>query len=129
VAWSFANCPHPAILSRELAQNPAQRKASQYMLFFRGPQAEQALAANNYAGLVDAVLGEGLKTGVFTAADKQAYFEAWSLPGALTGELNYCGALGNSRKAGAGEPAHSRLHPLADRSTRLTGASGPTTSS
>jgi pimeloyl-ACP methyl ester carboxylesterase len=102
VAWSFAiahpeyleklviiNCPLPAILARELAQNPAQQKASQYMLFFRSPQAEQTLAANNYAGLVDAVLGEGLKTGVFTEADKQAYIEAWSQPGALTGGLNY----------------------------------------
>jgi pimeloyl-ACP methyl ester carboxylesterase len=102
VAWSFAiahpeyleklviiNCPHPAILARELAENPAQQKASQYMLMFRSPQAEQMLSANNYAALVEAVLGDGLKTGVFTEADKQAYIEAWSQPGALTGGLNY----------------------------------------
>jgi pimeloyl-ACP methyl ester carboxylesterase len=102
VAWSFAiahpgyleklviiNCPHPAILARELAANPAQQKASQYMLFFRSPQAEQQLSANNYAGLVDGVLGDGLKTGVFTEADKQAYIAAWSQPGALTGGLTY----------------------------------------
>ena len=102
VAWSFAiahpeyleklviiNCPHPAILARELAGNPAQQKASQYMPFFRSAQAEQQLSANNYAGLVDAVLGDGLKTGVFTEADKEAYIAAWSQPGALTGGLNY----------------------------------------
>jgi pimeloyl-ACP methyl ester carboxylesterase len=102
VAWSFAiahpdyleklviiNCPHPAVLARELAENPAQQKASQYMLLFRSPQAEQTLAANNYAGLVEGVLGDGLKTGVFTEADKQAYIAAWSQPGALTGGLNY----------------------------------------
>lgn len=102
MSWSFAiahpeyleklviiNCPHPAILARELAANPAQQKASQYMLFFRSPQAEQQLSANNYAGLVDGVLGDGLKTGVFTEADKQAYIAAWSQPGALTGGLNY----------------------------------------
>jgi pimeloyl-ACP methyl ester carboxylesterase len=102
VAWSFAiahpeyleklviiNCPHPAILARELAGNPAQQKASQYMLFFRSAQAEQQLSANNYAGLVDGVLGDGLKTGAFTEADKQAYIAAWSQPGALTGGLNY----------------------------------------
>jgi len=60
VAWSFAiahpeyveklviiNCPHPAILARELAQNPAQQKASQYMLLFRSAQAEQFLSLNN----------------------------------------------------------------------------------
>ena len=102
VAWSFAiahpeyleklvivNCPHPSVLARELAQNPAQQKASQYMLLFRSPKAEQQLSANNYAGLVDGVLGDGLKTGVFTDADKQAYIAAWSQPGALTGGLNY----------------------------------------
>jgi pimeloyl-ACP methyl ester carboxylesterase len=112
VAWSFAiehpeyleklvivNCPHPAILARELASNPAQQKASQYMLFFRSPQAEQTLSANNYAGLVDAVLGDGLKTGVFSESDKQAYIAAWSQPGALTGGLNYY------RAANLGPPA------------------------
>jgi pimeloyl-ACP methyl ester carboxylesterase len=112
VAWSFAiahpeyleklvivNCPHPAVLARELAENPAQQKASQYMLLFRSPQAEQMLSANNYGALVDAVLGDGLKTGVFTEADKQAYIEAWSQPGALTGGLNYY------RAANLGPPA------------------------
>jgi pimeloyl-ACP methyl ester carboxylesterase len=102
VAWSFAiahpeylerlvivNCPHPAVLARELAENPAQQKASQYMLLFRSAQAEQVLSANDYAALVNGVLGDGLKNGVFTEADKQAYIEAWSQPGALTGGLNY----------------------------------------
>jgi epoxide hydrolase 4 len=102
VAWSFAiahpeylsrlvivNAPHLAVFARELASNPAQQKASQYMLLFRSPQAEQVLSANNYAALVNAVLGDGLKSGVFTEADKQAYITAWSQPGALTGGLNY----------------------------------------
>jgi len=122
VAWSFAiahpdyltklvivNCPHPAILARELAQNPAQQKASQYMLLFRSAQAEQTLSANNYAGLVDGVLGEGLKTGVFIEADKQAYIAAWSQPGALTGGLNYY------RAANLGPPTpDSPATPAAD---------------
>jgi pimeloyl-ACP methyl ester carboxylesterase len=59
------------------------------MIMFRSPQAEQTLSANNYATLVQVVLGEGLKTGVFSEADKQAYLEAWAQPGALTGGLNY----------------------------------------
>jgi pimeloyl-ACP methyl ester carboxylesterase len=102
VAWAYAiahpetldklvivNAPHPGVFARELAQNPAQQKASQYMLMFRSPQAEAMLAANNYAGLVSAVLEPGLKNGVFTEEDKKAYIGAWSQPGALTGGLNY----------------------------------------
>jgi pimeloyl-ACP methyl ester carboxylesterase/catechol 2,3-dioxygenase-like lactoylglutathione lyase family enzyme len=102
LAWAFAaahpemldklviiNAPHPGVFLRELRQNPAQQQASMYMLMFRSPGAESMLSANNYAMLDAAVLGEGLKSGYFTAADHQAYLEAWSQPGALTGGLNY----------------------------------------
>jgi pimeloyl-ACP methyl ester carboxylesterase len=102
VAWAFAiqhpdmldklvivNAPHPGVFGRLLASDAAQQQASQYMLMFRSPQAEQNLSANQYGLLVNAVLGAGLKNGVFTEEDKQAYIRAWSQPGALTGGLNY----------------------------------------
>jgi epoxide hydrolase 4 len=102
VAWAFAiqhpdmldklvivNAPHPGIFGRLLASDSAQQQASQYMLMFRSPQAEQNLAANDYALLVRIVLETGLKNGVFSEDDKQAYIKAWSQPGALTGGLNY----------------------------------------
>ncbi|MBZ5626594.1 MAG: alpha/beta hydrolase [Acidobacteriia bacterium] len=102
VAWSFAlshpdrlekliiiNAPHPGIFGRLLRDDPAQQKASQYMLMFRSDRAEETLSANHYAALVNAVLGAGLKTGVFTEQDREAYIQAWSQPGALTGGLNY----------------------------------------
>jgi len=102
VAWAFAiqhpemleklvivNAPHPGVFGRLLASDAAQQKASQYMLMFRSPEAEKTLTANDYGFLVNIVLGDGLKNGVFTEEDKQAYIKAWSQPGALTGGLNY----------------------------------------
>jgi pimeloyl-ACP methyl ester carboxylesterase len=116
IAWAFAmahpeyleklviiNAPHPGVFARELRDNPEQQKASRYMLMFRSPQAEATLSANNYALLVQAVLGEGLKTGAFTEEDKKAYIEAWSQPGALTGGLNYYRAARIGPPAGEGD--------------------------
>ena len=116
IAWSFAiahpdyldklviiNAPHPGVFARELRDNPAQQKASQYMLFFRSPEAEAQLSANNYAGLVQGVLGAGLKSGAFTEEDKKAYIEAWSQPGALTGGLNYYRAARIGPPSGEGD--------------------------
>jgi pimeloyl-ACP methyl ester carboxylesterase len=115
VAWAYAaahpetldklvivNAPHPTIFGRLLREDPAQQKASFYMLMFRGPEAEKALSANNHQMLVDIVLGAGLKNGTFTEDDKKAYLDAWSQPGALTGGLNYY------RAAQLGPPASAR---------------------
>jgi epoxide hydrolase 4 len=102
VAWAFAiahpellerliiiNMAHPATFGREMQQNPAQQRASQYMIQFRGTRADDAFAADNYAGLFERVFGPLMKSGRFSEADRQAYIEAWSRPGGLTGGLNY----------------------------------------
>lgn len=102
VAWAFSlyhpdmleklviiNAPHPAVFERELRENPAQQKASQYMLVFRSPQAEQVLSANHYGAFAGSILSEGLKKGYFTEEDKKEYLKAWAQTGALTGGLNY----------------------------------------
>jgi len=102
VAWPFAmrhpeylekliiiNAVHPATFLRELRDNPAQQKASQYILVHRTRRAEEILSRNNYALLASNLLEDGLKQGYFTEEDKKAYIEAWSQPGALTGGLNY----------------------------------------
>lgn len=106
VAWVFAaqhpdmlnklvilNAPHPTIFGRELRQNAAQQRASEYMLMFRSAEAEALLSENSYAWLKQAVLGPKA-----SADDVAAYEEAWSQPGALTGGLNYY------RAAGVGPP-------------------------
>jgi pimeloyl-ACP methyl ester carboxylesterase len=102
VAWAFAlsypeylqklviiNAPHPAVFERELRENPAQQKASEYMLMLRSREAEEILSANRYDFLYNGVLSEGVKNGYFSEEDCKAYLEAWSQPGALTGGLNY----------------------------------------
>ena len=102
VAWAFAlahpelleklviiNAPHPGIFARLLHSSPEQQNASQYMRMFCTPQAEENLSRDDYQPLVDIVLAYGLKRGYFNDADKRAYIEAWSQPGALTGGLNY----------------------------------------
>jgi pimeloyl-ACP methyl ester carboxylesterase len=102
VAWAVAmkapemverlviiNAPHPKIFERELRENPAQQEASQYMLVFRSPQAEAMMSANGFALMQETILGEGIRKGYISEADRMAYVEAWSQPGALTGGLNY----------------------------------------
>jgi len=99
-AWGFAMAypqrlshlvviisPHPYVFWRELVNNPAQREASQYMLLFRDAKAERVLSENGYARLLGAFAQFG--DDVMTDADRAAYVEAWSQPGALTGGLNY----------------------------------------
>jgi epoxide hydrolase 4 len=120
VAWVFAaqhpemldklvivNAPHPTIFGRELRENAAQQQASQYMLMFRGPEAEATLSGNSYALLISTVLGAGLKDGTVTEADKAAYVDAWSQPGALTGGLNYYRSSGIGPPASAAAPSQA----------------------
>jgi len=102
VAWIFAmfypnyldrlviiNAPHPTTFERELRENPEQRKASNYMLLFRSPEAEARLSDNGYSLLLNMAFGELIKNGVLNDEDIQGYKKAWSQPGALTGGLNY----------------------------------------
>ena len=102
MAWAFAiahpqmverliivNAPHPAVFARELASNPAQAQASQYMLLFRSPEAEALLSADNFKLLWQRTY-EGLhQAGDLTDLDKAAYLAAWGQSGALTGGLNW----------------------------------------
>ncbi|MCX5993170.1 MAG: alpha/beta hydrolase [Chloroflexi bacterium] len=102
VAWIFAmfyphyldrlviiNAPHPTTFERELRENPEQRKASNYMLLFRSPEAEARLSANDYSWLLNMAFGEMIRSGVLKDEDIRGYRKAWSQPGALTGGLNY----------------------------------------
>jgi epoxide hydrolase 4 len=102
VAWGFAlaypdllekliivNAPHPGVFARLMHSHPAQQAASQYMRMFCTPEAEETLSRDGHQALMDIVITHGLKRGYFDEADRRAYLDAWSQPGALTGGLNY----------------------------------------
>jgi len=76
------NSPHPYVFWRELSNNPAQQRASEYMNLFRLPKAERVLSENGYARLAGAF-------GHLDAAWRDELAQAWAQPGALTGGLNY----------------------------------------
>jgi pimeloyl-ACP methyl ester carboxylesterase len=102
VAWALAiahpealdrlvviNAPHPAIFMRELATNPAQQEASQYMRFFRKPDAEEKLSHDNFAMLEKFAFGLGTGRSFMDEDTRKLYREAWAQPGAVQGGLNY----------------------------------------
>jgi pimeloyl-ACP methyl ester carboxylesterase len=76
------NSPHPYLFWRELSNNPAQQKASEYMNVFRLAKAERVLSENGYARLLGAF-------GHLAEDWRKELVQAWSQPGALTGGLNY----------------------------------------
>lgn len=99
VAWNLAvqrpelmrqlvivNSPHPGTFLRELQLNPAQREASAYMNFLCRPDAEQLLAADDYARLWPFFTDHG-GTPWLTDALRARYREVWDR--GLTGALNY----------------------------------------
>ena len=76
------NSPHPYLFWRELTNNPAQQKASEYMNVFRLPKAERVLSDNGYQRLLASF-------GHLPEAWRKELVGAWSQPGALTGGLNF----------------------------------------
>jgi len=118
IAWAFAaahpemldkliivNAPHPTVFARELANNPAQQKASAYFNLFTSPTAEKFLGQNDFATL------QGLMKPWATPADLKEYVANWSR--GLTGGLNYYRASRlHSPVDGAPAPAEGGALPV-----------------
>ncbi len=84
----IVNAPHPLVFQKSLLDDPAQRKASQYIRFFRdtsidkgltGAGLERFFASTFTQHLVSAIAGE----------EKAAYLDEWGQPGAMTSMLNW----------------------------------------
>jgi pimeloyl-ACP methyl ester carboxylesterase len=86
------NAPHPAIMKRELRNNPRQRRASAYILFMRLPGASRMLSAFDFKRLRP-LLDRGVRNGYFDQSDVAAYLRAWSRPGAMRASVAYYKAI------------------------------------
>jgi len=103
VAWSFAafspeateklvimNAPHPNAYTTKTKSSLRQLQKSWYVFFFQTPGIpEEVLSRNNYFFLKEMLRSSSVKKDVFIDKELEAYTEAWSKPGALTGAINY----------------------------------------
>jgi pimeloyl-ACP methyl ester carboxylesterase len=82
------NSPHPIPFARELAGNPAQREASEYMNWLRAPGSEGALASDDFA-LLERFLRHSQRADRAWLTPERAarYRQAWAH--GLTGGVNY----------------------------------------
>lgn len=87
------NGPHPLAMIRALRRRGRQRRMSWYMLFFQLPWISEALWRRQSLRASADGLARTARPGAFSEEDLQAYREAWSRPGALTGMLNWYRAL------------------------------------
>ncbi|MDE0421386.1 MAG: alpha/beta hydrolase [Gammaproteobacteria bacterium] len=93
ISWTALSVPHIDAFGNAIANNPEQRQRSGYMQFFRQVGvAEEALSGNDFAMLRN----------IWSASSPEQveeYVRVLSLPGALTGALNwYRGGLTPDRK-------------------------------
>ena len=84
----IVNAPHPLVFQKSLIEDPAQRAASQYISAFRDPAMEAGIAAMGLETFLEKSFGRHADLSLLSAAEKQAYLDDWSRPGALTAMLN-----------------------------------------
>ena len=85
----IVNAPHPLIFQRSLIEDEAQRKASQYIRFFRSRLAEAAITLMGLDRFLDRVIVSHSDPTKLTAEERAAYLDEWKQPGTLTAMLNW----------------------------------------
>jgi epoxide hydrolase 4 len=83
-----ANGVHPVPFQRAILDDPAQRRASQYITRLRMPTAANWLSANGFEAMFE-LLAAFSDTGWMRKAQHSAYREAWEREGALEAMLNW----------------------------------------
>jgi pimeloyl-ACP methyl ester carboxylesterase len=82
------NAPHPQRFQQLLYDNPEQRAASQYITTFRDTRLDQGLVGAGLERFLGSTFARHI-TGAIAGADKAAYLDEWSQPGAMTAMLNW----------------------------------------
>jgi epoxide hydrolase 4 len=119
VAWSFAlhhpqmlralvslGGAHPGVLDRAQREDPEQIQASQYLLGLRRPDAIEAIAANDFAALEQA-----LDHPFFSADDRNEYRRSWRVPGAIESALHWYEVEGIAPPDSHGTPGRGNYVP------------------
>ncbi len=89
----IVNAPHPLLFQRSLIEDEAQREASQYIRALKTPGAETAIKVMGLRTFLEKVLGAEGDLAKLPEAERQAYVDEWSEPGALTGMINWYRAM------------------------------------
>ncbi|AQR75211.1 alpha/beta fold hydrolase [Sphingomonas sp. LM7] len=84
----IVNAPHPYVFQRSLFDDPAQRKASQYISRFRDTGIDQGLVGAGLERFFASTFAQHVVGGI-AGKDKAAYMDEWGQPGAMTAMLNW----------------------------------------
>lgn len=85
----IVNAPHPLIFQRSLIDDEPQREASQYIRAFRVPGFELGIRAMGYQTFFEKTFGPHVDLRLIPDAERQAYVDDWSQPGAMSAMLNW----------------------------------------
>jgi len=84
----IANAPHPFVFQKTLFDDPEQRAASQYITRFRDTSIDRGLVGAGLEHFFGSTFVQHV-TATIAGADKAAYLDEWSQPGAMTAMLNW----------------------------------------
>src|SRR5262249_28516382 len=87
------NAPHAALWLSAMREDPAQRRKSAYVRFFRLPWLPELLLKRGRHGVLARAFASSRRQEAFGADVLEAYRAAWGQSGALTGMLNWYRAL------------------------------------
>ncbi|HEY0117124.1 MAG TPA: alpha/beta hydrolase [Allosphingosinicella sp.] len=85
----IVNAPHPLIFQRSVIEDPAQRRASQYIRAFRSPIMEKGIDAMGADAFYEKSFGGHVDLASIPSEERRAYLSDWKQEGALTAMLNW----------------------------------------